>query len=93
MNEGQVSWKNNKIIIGCIISSIVLVILLILLFVKVDKKRDVSYKVVFNSDGGTRISEQVVKSGNYAKKTSDPEKDMNLLNGYTMISRMILKQK
>ena len=75
MNEGQISWKNNKIIIGCIISSIVLVILLILLFVNVDKKKDVSYKVVFNSDGGTRISEQVVKSGNYAKKPSDPEKE------------------
>ena len=70
MNEG----KKKKIIIGCIVLFIVLIILFILLFVKTNKE-NASYKIVFNSDGGTHVSEQLVKSGQYVKKPSDPEKD------------------
>lgn len=70
MNEG----KNKKIIISCITLFVILLILLILLFVKTNSS-EVSYKIVFNSDGGTNISEQIVKSGQCAKKPSDPEKE------------------
>lgn len=67
--------KSKKIIIGCIISSIILVALLAVIFIKVNSTKQVIYKVAFNSDGGTKISQQEVKNGSYVKRPTDPKKE------------------
>ena len=67
--------KNKRIIIGCIISSIILVTLLSILFFKIGSTRKVVYKVTFNSDGGTTILSQKVENGQYVKKPAYPTKE------------------
>lgn len=66
--------KSKKIIIGCIIASVILMIFLTILLIN-DGKKENLYKIKFDSDGGTYISDQLVKSGGYVKKPTDPIKE------------------
>ena len=67
--------KSKKIIIACIIPSIILVALLAILLVKVSSTKQVIYKVTFNSDGGTKVTQQEVENGGYIKRPTDPKKE------------------
>ena len=75
--------EKNKIgfIIG-IILSILLIIGIIFLFVakKVDIgiKKSVTYKVLFDSNGGSEVDEQNIKNGEFVKRPNDPIKNGSL---------------
>lgn len=72
--------KEKLIIVGSILSSIILVILLGVLFLGSKDKNIPTYKIIFNSDGGSKIEEQIIKKGNKVLKPTDPIKE-----GYTFI--------
>ena len=75
--------KNKKIslIVGAIL--MLLVVVLVCLFAFKDKEKS-TYTVMFNSNGGSTISEQVVEEGNSATKPIDPKKD-----GYIFIEWLL----
>ena len=57
-----------------------LLLLLTVVFTLAGCKKNKEYTVIFNSDGGSNVSNQIVKSGSTASQPNDPVKD-----GYTFL--------
>lgn len=71
--------KKNKIIL--ISSTIVFSLILVLLFFFLNKKEEVvTYRITFNSNGGSIVKDQLINQGELAKKPVDPTKE-----GYTFV--------
>ena len=68
------SKKNLFIIIASITTILVAIITT---FILINNKNDtpITYKVTFNSNGGTAIKEQIVNAGEKATKPNDPTKE------------------
>ena len=65
--------KRNKIIFICSFVLLALIILVILLCKGGNEK--ITYKVIFNSNGGSEVTEQIINKGELISKPNDPTKD------------------
>ena len=67
--------NKNKIIIITIVGISVVLLGFIIFFLNIQKEKNITYNVTFNSNGGTNIKEQIVNQGDLVKKPADPKKD------------------
>ncbi|MBQ9071532.1 MAG: InlB B-repeat-containing protein, partial [Bacilli bacterium] len=64
--------KKIFIIIGSIIAAIIMIIVVAIIF---NKKEPITYNVSFETNGGTKVSSQIVNDGELVQKPTDPTKD------------------
>lgn len=66
--------KKNKVILIC--SAIVFLIILMLVFFFINKKEEtITYRVIFDSNGGSTVKEQIVNQGDLVTKPKEPTKE------------------
>lgn len=73
--------KQNKILIACgAVLFIIIAVLLVVVFTK--KQEPTTYRVTFDSNGGSIVREQLVTEGEKATKPQDPTKDGHIFKGW-----------